>query len=70
MKTTIDGLLAFGIDLRVTGEQMREWEPARIRQFFTGVAMAIDALRWKPLTTEIHLPEATQPQPATGDQHG
>lgn len=38
------GQLRFFLDLRVSTDELKDWSPLRISQFFEGVAMALRAL--------------------------
>lgn len=44
-KTLTAGIVALYCDLKISVDEMREWEPERIKAFFEGVAIVQAAVR-------------------------
>lgn len=48
MKETCDGIIGFRYEGRAAIEEMRTWSPERIKKFFGGLAMTLEAIRGEP----------------------
>lgn len=48
MMDDCEGVIYLYIDKRVTMDEMKNWNPARIAAFFRGIALAVAAINAEP----------------------